>query len=46
MILGSSLVVANIDGHWSLTWSLTSGLVGISRGTRKLTQTLHVNQKQ
>jgi hypothetical protein len=45
IISGSSPEVANIDGHWRLTWSLTSGSVGISRGARKLAQTHHVNQK-
>jgi hypothetical protein len=45
VISGSNPEIANIDGHWRLTWSLTSGSVGISRGTRKLAQTHHVNQK-
>ena len=43
MVLGSSHVVVNIDGHWRLTWSLTSGPVKISRGARKLARTPHVN---
>jgi hypothetical protein len=43
VVLGSSPVVVNIDGHWRLTWSLTSGPVMISRGARKLARTPHIN---
>jgi hypothetical protein len=39
-------VVANIDGHWRLIWSLTSGPVEISRGAHKLTLTPHVKRKK
>jgi len=39
LVSGSSLVIANIDDHWRLTWSFTSEPVEISRGARKLTQT-------
>ena len=38
-----SHVVANIDGHWRITWSLISGPVGISRGAHKLTGHPHIN---
>jgi hypothetical protein len=45
VVSGLSPVVANIDGHWRLTWLLTSGPVEISRGMRKLARTPHVNKK-
>jgi hypothetical protein len=43
MISSSSPEIANINGHWSLTWSLTSGLIGISRDMHMLAETPHMN---
>jgi hypothetical protein len=43
VISGLSHVVANIDGHWRITWSLISEPVGISRDARKLTGHPHIN---
>jgi len=46
VVSGSSSKVANIDGHWRLTWSLTSGSVRISRGASKLARTPHINKRK
>ena len=46
VVLDLSPYTTNIDSYWRLTWSLISGLMGISRGACKLVRTPHVNNNK
>ena len=39
MVSGSNLIIANINDHYKLIWSLTLELITISQDTHKLTKT-------